>query len=227
MNRYARRYGVDLGWYKSEHPQRLVEIKKPFYIQKTEVTQGQWKKVMENNPSRFKDCGNDCPVENVSWYCTQKFIKKLNDMDGTYTYRLPTEAEWEYAARAGTTTEFSFGDDVGKLDEYGWYGNNSGGRTHPVGRKLPNAFGLYDMHGNVWEWCEDQWHDNYKGAPVDGSARVDRDKSAERVLRGGAYNNNVGICRSANRNRNIPGFQNINYGFRLVLLPGQRGESGR
>ena len=126
-------------------------------MQTTEVTQGQWKTVMGENPSNFYDCGNDCPVENVSWEDAQIFINVLNQT-GTGTYRLPTEAEWEYACRAGTTTRYYTGDLETDLDRAGWYHTNTGSKPHSVGGKEPNAFGLYDMHGNVLEWCEDDWH---------------------------------------------------------------------
>jgi formylglycine-generating enzyme required for sulfatase activity len=165
----------------SNEPQHKVKITKPFYMQTTEVTQAQWKAVMGNNPSYFK--GNDLPVETVSWDDAQEFIKKLSAKEGV-KYRLPTEAEWEYACRAGSTTKFYFGEDESKLDEYAWYHNNSDGKTHPVGQKKPNAWGLYDMHGNVWEWCQD-WYgaDYYKNSPAEDPQGP---ASAEsRVLRGG------------------------------------------
>ena len=129
-----------------------------------EVTQAQWQAVMGNNPSNFKGC-DQCPVETVSWDDAQEFIRKLNAQNDGYKYRLPSEAEWEYACRAGTT-----GDYAGNLDEMAWYGKNSGGKTHSVGQKQANGLGLYDMHGNVWEWVEDRYHHNYNRAPTDGSA---------------------------------------------------------
>jgi formylglycine-generating enzyme required for sulfatase activity len=135
--------------------QHQVTISQPFYLQTTEVTQGQWQQVMGKNPSHFKNCGEDCPVEMVSWEEAQEFIKKLNRMEETDKYRLPTESEWEYACRAGSTSHWSFGDDESKLGTYAWYYDNSGLQTHPVGKKKPNAWGLYDMHGNVSEWCQD------------------------------------------------------------------------
>jgi len=189
----ARKYGGEAEWFKSEHPQHKVTISEPFYLQATAVTQGQWEKVIGENPSEFNKCGDDCPVKEVPWTDTQKFIDKLNDMEGTdkFKYRLPTEAEWEYASRAGTTTDFSFGDDSDKLCKYAWYANNSKGKTHPVGQKEPNAWGIYDIYGNVWEWVEDDWHDNYDGAPDDGRAWVDDPRGADRVIRGGSWNDDA------------------------------------
>ncbi|HLC15756.1 MAG TPA: SUMF1/EgtB/PvdO family nonheme iron enzyme, partial [Thermodesulfovibrionia bacterium] len=137
-----------------------VTLSQGFFMQTTPVTQGQWKALMGNNPSRFKRCGDDCPVESVSWHDAQKFIEKLNKREGVNKYRLPTEAEWEYAARAGSDTAYCFGDDEARLSEYAWYDKNSDGRTHPVAKKKPNAWWLYDMHGNVWEWSED-WYGDY------------------------------------------------------------------
>ncbi len=132
----------------AESPQHRVTISKPFYMQTTEVTQGQWKGVMGHNPSHNRPCC-DCPVENVSWDAVQEFIRLLNVSEDTGKYRLPTEAEWEYACRAGSTTTWCFGDDEARLGEYAWYSDNCR-ETHPVASKKPNAWGLYDMHGNVW-----------------------------------------------------------------------------
>jgi formylglycine-generating enzyme required for sulfatase activity len=214
LDETVRKYGGDAKLYKVEHPQHEVTISKPFYLQSTEVTQWQWERVMGNNPSFFKECGDGCPVEAVSWDDAQKFIKKLNEMEGTDKYRLPTEAEWEYAARAGTTTAFSFEGDISKLNEYAWYSDNSEGKTHPVGEKKPNAWGLYDMHGNVYEWVEDDWHDNYDGAPDDGRAWVDDPRGASRVMRGGGCRSDAHYCRSARRD-NWPGYRYNLVGFRL------------
>lgn len=145
----------------SDEQQIEVQFDEPFYMMETQVTQAMWESVMGENPSYFKeDQGTeDRPVERVSWHDVQEFIRKLNEIyeDDGIEFRLPTEAEWEYACRAGTTTAYCFGDDPERLDEYAWYSNNSGGRTHRVAQKKPNAWGLYDMHGNVWEWCQDEY----------------------------------------------------------------------
>ena len=174
----------EIGRGNDEGPVHHVKISEAFYLGKYEVTQKQWHEVMGNNPLYFK--GDDLPVERVSWDDVQDFIKKLNEKEGTNKYRLPTEAEWEYAARAGTTTRYSFGDDDSKLGEYAWYSENSGHKTHPFGKKVANPWGLYDVHGNVWEWVQDEWHDTYNGAPTDGSAWEDG-VSAALVYRGGRW----------------------------------------
>ncbi len=189
----------------SEKPIHKVTISRDFYMGKTEVTQAQWKALMGNNPSHFK--GDNLPVETVSWDDAQEFIKKLN-AKGEGTYRLPTESEWEYAARAGTT-----GDYAGNLDSMAWYGANSGNKTHEVGTKQANAFGLYDMHGNVWEWCQD-WYGEYSS-----SAQTDPTGASSgsfRVSRGGSWLNYGGLLRSANRNSYTPSDRYFNLGFRLV-----------
>lgn len=209
----AKKYGGEAEWYKDENPQHKVKISKRFYLQTTEVTQGQWERVMGNNPSHFKDCGEDCPVENVSWNDVQDFIKKLKDMEKTKKYRLPTEAEWEYACRAGSTTAFSFGDEVSRLGEYGWYDDNSEGRTHAVGQKMPNAWGLYDIHGNVLEWCQDFYGD-YPSEPVADPKGPHADN--ERVLRGGSWKHAAWLTRSAHRRRGSPNKGYTSGGFRVT-----------
>jgi formylglycine-generating enzyme required for sulfatase activity len=186
-----------------------------FQIGKYEVTQAQWVAVMGSNPSAFKECGGNCPVENVSWEDAQEFIRQLNDLTGK-NYRLPYEVEWEYAARSGGRQEqFAGTSDLDELGAYAWFGDNSGKKTHPVGTRKPNALGLYDMSGNVWEWCKDWYDDKYyeksprknPRGPLSGSGRV---------LRGGSWNDSAGGARASYR-FNSPGFRNCNFGFRLVL----------
>jgi len=209
------RFGGEKEWYGWEKPHHAVKIERPFYLQSTPVTQGQWQRVMGNNPSKFKDCGDGCPVEQVSWEEAQAFIKKLNQAEKTKDYRLPSEAEWEYSCRAGSETEFPFGDDAKRLGEFAWFGDNSGGKTHPVGEKKPNALGLYDMHGNVWEWMEDDYHGSYERAPDDGKAWIDKQRRSDRVIRGGGWNTGAPYCRSAARNGNWPGNRRDYVGFRV------------
>ncbi|MDQ1252616.1 MAG: hypothetical protein QG646_1738 [Euryarchaeota archaeon] len=201
------------GRYDDEGPAHQVTIKNSFYMGKYPVTQKEWKEVMENNPSNFK--GTYRPVECVSWEDVQEFVKKLNEKESTDKYRLPSEAEWEYSCRAGTQTRYSFGDDKSKLNEYAWYGNNSGSETHPVGYKKPNSWGLYDMHGNVWEWVQDKWHNNYNGSTFDGGAWEDGNDSG-RVDRGGSWYGDTRNCRSANRRRSHLGYRGNILGFRLL-----------
>ena len=177
---------------------------------KYEVMQGQWQAVMGDNPSKVKDCSWQCPVENVSWEDAQQFIQKLNARNDGYTYRLPTEAEWEYACRAGST-----GDFAGDLDAMGWYDKNSGDTTHPVGQKQPNAWGLYDMHGNVFEWCQDLYGSNYYAQSPSVDPRGPSSGSY-RVIRGGGWFDNARSSRSANRNWFAPAHRLDDLGFRLV-----------
>ena len=196
-----------------EQPPHAVTIRSVL-LGKTEVTQKQWVNVMGSNPSRFDACG-DCPVENVTWLDTQHFIAKLNQKTGQ-KYRLPSEAEWEYAASAGTATEWSFGNDVSKLGNYAWYDKNSQGKTQIVGQKLPNSFGLFDVHGSVWEWTQDCWHETYSGAPTDGSEWTTGCAGYHRVLRGGSWGDRPTGLRSTNRVRNFPAYRHIYIGFRLA-----------
>jgi formylglycine-generating enzyme required for sulfatase activity len=196
-----------------EKPVQKVKIKNSFYLGTYPVTQREWKAVMGDNPSHFK--GNDLPVEQVSWADVQEFIKKLKEKEGTDKYRLPSEVEWEYACRAGTTTRYSFGDSESKLGDYAWYGDNSGGKMHPVGQKKPNPWGLYDMHGNVLEWVQEMWHSDYNGAPTDGSAWEDGD-GADRVVRGGGWCDDAGSCRSAFSIAVVPSRRFNILGFRIL-----------
>jgi len=197
----------------NDERQHQVTLTKGFYMQTTEVTQGQWQRVMGSNPSWFKNCGDDCPVEEVSWNDAQDFIRRLNQREGTDKYRLPTEAEWEYAARAGSTTRFCFGNDNGQLGQYAWYDNNSGSKPHSVAQKKPNAWGLYDMHGNVWEWVQD-WYGNYPSGSV--TDPTGPSSGSSRVFRGGSWNAGAGDCRSAYRYRSTPGGRSNYLGFRLA-----------
>jgi formylglycine-generating enzyme required for sulfatase activity len=197
-----------------EKPVHQVTIGAVFALGKTEVTQGQWKAIMGSNPSHFSSCGDDCPVENVSWNDAQEFIQKLNARTGKQ-YRLPSEAEWEYACRAGTRQQYCGSDN---LDSTGWYTQNSGYSTHPASRKQANAFGLYDMTGNVWEWVEDSYHDSYNGAPADGSAWSG--DGAKRVLRGGSWYYGPQDARAAYRDGDEPAIRSNINGFRLArMLP--------
>jgi len=192
-----------------------VTLTKGFYMQTTQVTQKQWKALKGNNPSNFNGC-EESPVEQVSWDDVQDFIKKLNSKEGSDKYRLPTEAEWEYACRAGSNTIYCFGNDKNRLKEYAWYDKNSDNQTHPVGQLNPNDWGLYDMHGNVWEWCSD-WFGDYPASPVSEPAGPISGK--RRVLRGGSWYENEWYCRSASRKEDFPESRYSNYGFRLVRIP--------
>jgi formylglycine-generating enzyme required for sulfatase activity len=194
---------------------RQVTLTEPFYLGVYEVTQAQYERVMGTNPSKFKGAKN--PVEEVSWTKAVEFCRKLSALPeekaAGHVYRLPTDAEWEYACRAGTTTKYSFGDDENQLGAYAWCRENSGRTTHPVGQKKPNAWGLYDMHGNVWESCQD-WYAALVIAnatdptgPSTGSARVGR---------GGGWNDISGNCRSAIRRRSTPGLLGSSHGFRVL-----------
>ena len=201
-----------------------VTISKSFYMQTTSVTQGQWENVMKNNPSEFKDEGKDCPVENVSWDDTQEFIKKLNQLEETDKYRLPTEAQWEYACRAGTDSPFYFGKCL-STDQANYDGNyplsncpkgEDRNKTIPVGSFEPNAYGLYDMHGNVYDWCQD-WYGEYPTTSV--LDPTGSDKGDFRVLRGGSWAYYARYCRSAFRSRSEPASRGDISGFRLVFCP--------
>ena len=191
-----------------EKPVTQVRISQGFWLGKYEVTQAEWQAVMGSNPSRFDECGPTCPVENVSWEDTQEFIRRLNAAMGEERYRLPTEAEWEYAARAGTS-----GDRYGNLDAIAWYDGNSGDRTHPVGRKAPNALGLYDMLGNVWEWVEDRLGEYPGGEVTDPQGPA---SGSGRVARGGGWGGDAGYCRASYRFGISPGYRRLNLGFRLL-----------
>jgi formylglycine-generating enzyme required for sulfatase activity len=208
----------------NETPQRTVNIS-PFFMGKYPVTQAQYQALMGNNPSHFKGFfkSKQLPVEQVTWDDAVEFCRKLSQKTGK-TYRLPSEAEWEYACRAGTTTPFYFGKtitpDLVNYDGNYPYGAAPKGlyrkQTTDVGSFGPNPFGLYDMHGNVWEWCSDRWHDNYNGAPSDGSS-WETGTGHHRVLRGGSWDYNAVHCRSAFRDRNSADYRLRNWGFRVAV----------
>ena len=208
------------GRVSNEGPLTAVTISNMFSLGKTEVTQSQWEALMRNNPSNWT--GPNLPVEQVSWEDAMAFCEVLTLREREvgrllegYVYTLPTEAQWEYACRAGTTTRFSFGDSDSDLGDYGWYFRNSGHQTHPVGKKLANPWGLHDMHGNVEEWCRD-WAGNYPGGTITDPAGAD--SNSVRVFRGGSWGDYAGHCRSADRGWNGPDATSSSYGFRVALV---------
>jgi formylglycine-generating enzyme required for sulfatase activity len=227
----------------SESPQHSVTVPS-FFMSEFLVAQAHWWAIadtmpqvnipLQKSPSELTLKGEDQiihPVTDVNWFEAVEFCKRLSQRSGR-RYRLPTEAEWEYACRAGSTTPFHCGEtittdlanyrgtDHQELNWSGAYGRGTNGiyreQTTPVDTFPPNAFGLYDMHGNVWEWCLDHWHSNYQGAPTDGSAWLSDDKNASRLLRGGSWVNGPRYCRSATRNRNTPDYRYSDFGFRVV-----------
>ena len=203
------------GENNDEQPAHRVRISRPFYLGTYEVTQGQWEAVMRNNPSGAASNPN-LPVENVSYEDVQKFIQKLNAQEGGTRYRLPTEAEWEYANRAGSTTAYSFGDDPDQLGAYAWYGKNSDSKTHPVGQRKPNAWGLYDMYGNVYEWVQDWYAWDYYQQSFSQDPQGPESGSA-RLIRGCSWNaDSAEHCRSADRGFGSPGLRYNALGFRLL-----------
>ncbi len=233
-----------------EHPRHRVRITRPFYLGVYEVTQKQYRDVMGSTPSRFSSNGDgkarvsgelidNYPVESVSWLDAVEFCNRLSEKEGLKPfyeieaetarvpdwagpgYRLPTEAEWEYACRANSRTQYSFGNTPAGLGEHGWYAGNSDGQTHPVGQKRPNAFGLFDMHGNVWEWCWDGYGERYyQESPVDDPTGPGH--TAYRVFRGGSWDFEPPLVRAAIRRGNVPGYRNSYLGFRAARV-----QSGR
>ncbi|MBI4851176.1 MAG: formylglycine-generating enzyme family protein [Acidobacteria bacterium] len=212
-------------WVQIELPQHKVKVP-AFYIGKYQVTQEQWEEIMGNNPSYLKG-DNKLPVENVSWEDSTEFCKKLSEKTGK-EYRLPSEAEWEYACRAGSETPFAFGETI-TLEIVNYKGKypygeapkgKYRGKTTPVGSLgVANEFGLYDMHGNVWEWCQDPWHDNYSNAPTDGSVwELTPSNNMPRVLRGGSRKDLAYNCRSAYRDRSTPDLRYNISGLRVVMF---------
>ncbi|MBF0376652.1 MAG: formylglycine-generating enzyme family protein [Desulfamplus sp.] len=217
---------ITSGITSHESPQHKVTLTKAYYMQTTEVTQGQWKAIMGSNPSRFSSCGDNCPVEQVSWDDIQEFITKLNAM-GQETYELPTEAQWEYAARAGSTTAFSNGGmtdpecDDANLDAIGWYCGNSLYETKQVAQKIPNAWGLYDMHGNVMEFCQD-WYASYSTFDAIDPVGPAWSMGLGTVIRGGSWIADAIYCRSALRANIYSSNRSNGVGFRLVCSAGHQ-----
>ncbi len=205
--------GTDKG-QPDERPIHKVNISKPFYLGTTEVTQAQYEKVMGKNPSKHK--GADMPINRVSWLDAQAFCKKLSAMDEAGSYRLPSEAEWEHACRAGSKTLYYWGDGLNK--EYGWFRETSGFKLHPVAKCKANAWGLYDMAGNAWEWCQDFYARNY--APGEQTDPTGPPEGPNRILRGGSFYSSVTSARSANRRHQEP--EESDEGditFRVVYAP--------
>jgi formylglycine-generating enzyme required for sulfatase activity len=198
---------------ENELPKHEVIFEKPLYVGMVPVTQSQWQAIMGGNPSEFS--GEDHPVETVSHDDARVFIKRLNATEGTGTYRLPTEAEWEYAARAGSHSTYCYGPETGRLAQYAWFKNNSGGATHPVGQLEPNDWGLHDMHGNVHEWCAD-WYVREYYAASPGKHPAGPRKGVARVLRGGDWSSEAWYCRCAIRSLSSPQRRSPRVGFRVV-----------
>jgi formylglycine-generating enzyme required for sulfatase activity len=210
--------------FSGEKPQHRVQITRPFYLGMYEVTQAEYERVMGTNPSNFSTAkvGQDTsqhPVERVTWEDAVEFCRKLSELpeekSAGRVYRLPTEAEWEYACRAGSQTRYSFADNESQLGDYAWYLSNSDIRTHPVGEKKPNAFGLYDMHGNVYEWCQD-WYATYAGDATDPQGSG---SGTNRVFRGGSWVSYARSCRAAYRDWYGPGYRGRYLGFRVAAVP--------
>ena len=216
---------AEAGRSNDEGPQTEVTISRGFWLGIVTVTQEEWKAVagdlagLNSDPSYFR--GDRLPVEQVSWDDCQQWLRELNSLEEErlpegFQYRLPTEAEWEFACRAGTSTRFHFGDDDGGLDDHAWYSGNSRSQTHPAGEKKANAWGFYDLHGNVWEWCQDWYGALGGGIVADPKGPV---SGLNRVLRGGSWGVAASRCRSAYRVWNKPGYRDYTLGFRLALGP--------
>jgi formylglycine-generating enzyme required for sulfatase activity len=202
-----------------EIPEHMVNITKAFYLGKNEVTQREWKSLMGNNPSKF--IGPDNPVDNVSYYDALRFIEKLNQKEKTNRYRLPTEAEWTYAAIAGSPGVWHFGNNPADLPEYAWYSKNSSRQTHEVGLKKPNPWGLFDLYGNVWEWVSDYYSPDYYATGPNEDPKGP-EKGNTRVIRGGAFDKSFEFLRAQNRTMDTPGLMNGSLGFRVAFTPAEK-----
>ena len=216
----------EAGRSNDEGPQTEVTISRGFWLGIFTLTQEEWKALAEDvsglnaEPSYFR--GNRLPVEQVSWEDCQNWLQELNTVEEaanrlprTFQYRLPTEAEWEFACRAGTSTRFHFGEGEGQLGDYAWYSGNSGRQTHPVGERKPNAWGFHDMHGNLWEWCRDYYQADTRKIPLDGSPCLE--ESEGRVLRGGCFHNFGIHCTVMKRYQINPEYKDPCIGLRLVI----------
>lgn len=210
---------------ESERPPRKVQLK-PFHMARYEVPQNLWEAVMGANPSKWKGRRNS--VEMLSFdeavdFCrrTTDLMRKAKLIEPTQVIRLPSESEWEYASRAGTKTSYSFGDDPAELGTYAWFTGNAAGNDPPVGAKKPNAWGLYDMHGYLWEWCADHWHDDYEGAPADGSAWMANGDQDRRVLRSGSWKDKADQLTSSFRRPAAASLRDDAVGLRCVLAEGE------
>ena len=202
-----------------EKPKHRVRITRPFYLGKYPVTQEQWQAVMGNRRGAVKGPKN--PVESVSWNDCQAFLNQLHEQVGGDKFQLPTEAQWEYACRAGSTAKHFFGDKESDLGDYAWYRQNSKTTSHPVGEKKPNAWGLYDMYGNVWEWCGDLYSDEYYAhSPTDDPPGPD--KGPTRVIRGGSWDAPAKRCRSAHCASFAPEREDYLLGLRIALIPADK-----
>jgi len=200
----------------TEGPAHLVTFRMPFYIGRYPVTQAQWQAVMGDAPSKFQGDPAQWPVDSVSWMRCVEFCRRLSELSGS-TVRLPSEAEWEYACRAGSASIYAFGDNPSDLESHGWYRDNAGDMSRPVGQKAGNAWRLHDMHGGVDEFCLDAWHADYVRAPADGRPWIDGGDPGRRALRGGSWTDLAEHCRSSHRSYYEPDIPSENHGLRIVL----------
>jgi len=214
--------GRSEGGPTNERPAHRIQLAYAFSIAKYEVPQNLWETVMGSNPSKWKGPRNSCEMfsfDEARQFCDRAttLMRSAKIIDPDQLIRLPTEAEWEYVARAGSNTLYSFGDDPLELDNYGWFNGNAAGNDPPVGAKKPNPWGIYDNHGYLWEWCADVWHDDYEGAPSDGSAWIEGGDSNRRVLRSGSWKDDAEKLTSSNRRAADKTMRDDAVGVRCVL----------